>query len=141
MQPASRVLVSFCICTLLYAQADFCSFTDSFPELSPQYTYPKQLLAYEVAAPPVIDGHLNDTAWAEVAWADDFVDIIQHAPPRFRTQVKVRWDSEFLYVAARLVEPNTWANITSHNEASQCIILMSCLRCPACRGVLILCLG
>lgn len=107
-------------CTLLYAQADFCSFTDSFPELSPRYTYPKQLLAYEVAASTIkVDGHLDDAAWQEVAFSDDFVDISQHAPPRFRTQVKVRWDREYLYVAARLVEPNTWANITRHNEASQ----------------------
>ena len=114
-----RVLVNSCLCTcLLYVQAEFCDFTDSFPELSPLYTYPKQLLAYEVAAPPVIDGHLEDEAWAEVAWSDDFVDISQHAPPRFQTQVKVRWDMEYLYVAARLVEPNTWANITRHNEAS-----------------------
>ena len=112
--------MSSCLCTLLYIQADFCDFTDSFPELSPLYTYPKQLLAYEVAAPPVIDGHLEDEAWAEVAWSDDFVDISQHAPPRFQTQVKVRWDREYLYVAARLVEPNTWANITRYNEASQC---------------------
>ena len=117
------VLLSLCLCNLLYTQADFCAFRESFPELSPQYTYPRQLLAYEVAAPPVIDGRLDDAAWTELAWSEYFVDISQHAAPQFQTQVKSRWDRSYLYVAARLVEPHTWANITRHDEASCCHIL------------------
>ena len=125
------VALCVCLCNLLCAQANcFCDFTGSFPELSPQYTYPRQLLAYEVATPPVIDGRLDDAAWTEVGWSEELVDISQQPRPRFQTQVKVRWDKKFLYVAARLEEPHTWANLTCHNEASRCRF-ESEGRCPA----------
>ncbi|KAK9831484.1 hypothetical protein WJX81_000850 [Elliptochloris bilobata] len=73
-------------------------------------------MAYKVEAPPVIDGRLEETAWTEVGWSDDFVDISNNKPPRFQTQVKVRLDAEWLYIAATLSEPNVWANVTRHSQ-------------------------
>mmetsp|Transcript_33899 Transcript_33899/g.66132 ORF Transcript_33899/g.66132 Transcript_33899/m.66132 type:complete len:401 (-) Transcript_33899:300-1502(-) len=79
-------------------------------------TYPKQYVAYRTTQPPSLDGRLDDPLWGEVAWSDEFVDIqgpgLVPSPPRFDTQVKMRWDDKFLYIAARLQEPQVWANIT-----------------------------
>jgi len=62
----------------------------------------------------VIDGVLNETAWNNVAWTNNFLDIqgSSFPIPRFRTNVKMRWDHQFLYVGAYLEETQIWANQT-----------------------------
>lgn len=121
----------------------------------PYMRYPKQYIAYQVggsadsagmetrssyehSSPPVIDGKLDDPAWSEVGWSEDFQDILGNdndddaaaakattkskatvkgaTPPRFRTRVKMRWDARWLYVAAELEEPQVWANLTVKNS-------------------------
>lgn len=74
--------------------------------------YPKQYVAFKTNTPPVIDGVLNDSAWAEVGWTDPFVDISTSILPKFQTKVKIRWDDEWLYVAGHLHDVAVWANIT-----------------------------
>ena len=74
--------------------------------------YPRQIIAYKVSKDLVIDGTLSDAAWAEVAFSPDFVDISTNTTPALRTNVKVRFDDTFLYVGARLEEPQPWANIS-----------------------------
>jgi hypothetical protein len=101
----------------------------------PYMRYPRQYVAYEVGGTagtggiagtrthayspaPVIDGKLDDIAWTEVAWSDDFEDIMGNdgEGPRFKTRVKMRWDVEWLYVAAEMEEPQAWANLTTKNS-------------------------
>ncbi len=67
---------------------------------------------------PVIDGKLDDAAWAAAPWTDDFVDIEGAAKPkpRLRTRAKMLWDDTFFYVAAELEEPHVWGTITKHDE-------------------------
>jgi len=53
--------------------------------------------------PPVIDGRLDDTAWAQVDWTGDF---IQHEPyegksPTEQTAFKILYDAKNLYVAIK----------------------------------------
>mmetsp|Transcript_14472 Transcript_14472/g.35005 ORF Transcript_14472/g.35005 Transcript_14472/m.35005 type:complete len:408 (+) Transcript_14472:189-1412(+) len=87
-----------------------CSFAD---------LYPRQLVAYKVERPPSIDGDLDEPAWDQVPWSAPFVDIRGTPPgpsPRFATAVKIRWDAAFLYIAARLQEPDVWANLTQHDS-------------------------
>ena len=66
--------------------------------------YPNSYVVYKVATPPVVDGSLDDEAWAEVDWTDQFLDISEPNPgfpvPRFETKAKMRWDDDFLYVGA-----------------------------------------
>ena len=50
--------------------------------------------------------------WDEVPWTKDFVDISTKVVPRFKTSAKLRYDDDFLYVAAKIQEPEVWANIT-----------------------------
>jgi len=55
----------------------------------------------------VIDGNIDDAPWDDAPWSSEFVDILGRAAPepRYVTAVKLLWDSEFLYIAAVLEEP------------------------------------
>ena len=88
--------------------------------------YPVQYVAYRLGTPPVMDGRLDDPAWTEVGFTNDFVDISTPQPgrtpgspeslPPLQTNAKMRWDDEFLYVGAFLDEPDVWANLTEQNS-------------------------
>lgn len=71
---------------------------------------------FTVAA-PLIDGNLDEPAWDRAEWSNDFVDIEgdRRPRPRWRTNMKLLWDEEHLYVAARLEEPHVWATLTSRD--------------------------
>jgi hypothetical protein len=92
------------------------------PQVGSYRPYPQQYVAYYTTDPPVIDGTLEESAWVEVAWTEDFVDISSPNPgrgpevPPLRTQAKMRWDDDFLYVGAFMEEPNVWANLTEQNS-------------------------
>lgn len=81
----------------------FCAFEDAL--------FPPYYVAYKAEPGSIsVDGKLNEAAWEEVAWTTPNRDICgpsscSHGPPRFDTRQKVRWDDEFLYVAAFLEEP------------------------------------
>lgn len=82
------------------AAPPFCAFED---ELFPPY-----YVAYKTATPPKIDGVLSEPEWNDVPWTTPNRDICgpsncSHGPARFGTKQKVRWDDDFLYVAAFLV--------------------------------------
>ena len=78
-------------------------------------------------APPLsIDGDLEKPAWTEVEWSEPFGDIRGPAdapadaqPTRAqRTRMKMRWDDEYLYVAAQLESDfAVLATFTERNSA------------------------
>ena len=59
-----------------------------------------------------MDGKLDDPAWQEVGFTEDFVDIATNITPQFRTRAKIRWTDSFLYIGAAVDDPAVWANIT-----------------------------
>jgi hypothetical protein len=79
---------------------------------------PKGYVCYRALHPIVMDGTLNDPAWNDAPWTDDFLDI--QGPtlrkPRFRTRAKMLWDDNYLYVGAYLEEPQVWATLTDHDS-------------------------
>jgi predicted esterase len=79
---------------------------------------PQGYLCRHAAAPIVVDGILDDAAWADAPWTTDFVDIQDAArpKPRFRTRAKMLWDDDYLYIAAELQEPHVWATLTQHDS-------------------------
>ncbi|KAJ3311498.1 hypothetical protein HDV04_003985 [Boothiomyces sp. JEL0838] len=97
---------SFWAITLLVTKA-YSSFDCSFNS-----TYPKQYVAHRAKA-VTIDGVLDDQVWKSSKFTDDFVDISTTVVPRFKTNVKMAWDDDYLYIGAVLEEPDIWANITS----------------------------
>src|SRR4051794_11611414 len=65
-----------------------------------------------------INGRLDEAAWRDASWTDDFIDIEgdRKPKPRFRTRAKMLWDNDFLYVAAELEEPHVVATLTERNS-------------------------
>jgi hypothetical protein len=79
---------------------------------------PKSYDCHRVTKPLQIDGKLDDKAWKNAKWTDDFVDIEGDAKPkpRFRTRAKVLWDDENLYIGAELQEPDVKGTLTKHDS-------------------------
>ena len=70
----------------------------------------------------VLDGKLDDDAWAAAAWTGRMVDITHHdsasenaVPDDLQARAKLRWDDRYLYVGVELREPLIIANVTGHN--------------------------
>ncbi len=55
---------------------------------------------------PAIDGRLDEPAWDQAAVADGFLQVfpVENAEPTEETVVRVMYDSEYLYVGARLYD-------------------------------------
>ena len=83
-------------------------------------SYPRQYVSHKLQESEmiVVDGDLDDEAWEAVDWSEEFQDISTDVVPRLRTRVKMRWDSDWLYVGAEMEETQIWANIT---ETCHCI--------------------
>jgi len=79
--------------------------------------HPKRYICYRAEKSLRIDGQLNESSWKKAQWTDNFMDIRgRQAPkPRFRTRVKMLWDSTYFYVAAQLEEPDVWATLTNRD--------------------------
>ncbi|MHC5115377.1 MAG: carbohydrate binding family 9 domain-containing protein [Planctomycetota bacterium] len=74
--------------------------------LAPFETQPRDLprrAPVRTATPPEIDGTLDDAAWEEAAVIDDLrqVEPVEGAEPSERTEIRVLFDEDFLYVAFR----------------------------------------
>ncbi len=68
-----------------------------------------KLVAPRAAQPPVLDGRLDDAAWAHDG-TGDFVQFEPHQGEKatHASTVWVAWDDDALYVAARLEQPGGW---------------------------------
>lgn len=78
---------------------------------------PRHLDAARVAAPPAIDGDLEEPAWRDARWSEAFVDIEgpRRPDPPHATRVAIRWDDRALYLAATLEEPDLWGTIVTRD--------------------------
>jgi len=89
----SLALTSFALRGLVFAQA--------IASPSPGPPLPPRLHAVRAAAPPRIDGKLDDPAWAEAAVTDAFTQQIpaEGKPATERTVLRVLYDDDALYFA------------------------------------------
>lgn len=80
--------------------------------------YPRYYICYRARRPIAIDGKLDDEAWRDAAWTEDFVDIEgdKRPRPRFRTRAKMLWDNQYFYIGAELEEPHVWATLTQRDS-------------------------
>jgi hypothetical protein len=90
--------------------------TPAAPE-NDAYVSPRGYVCYRASTPPRINGRLDDPAWRDAAWTEDFVDIEGPSKPRprFRTRAKMLWDDDYFYIGAELEEPHVWATLTKHD--------------------------
>ncbi len=75
----------------------------------PAQTAPKTARAVRITGPaPKIDGQMDDAAWAGAQPISDFVEKVpvEGAVPGFRTEVRILYDNEAVYVGARLFRPD-----------------------------------
>jgi hypothetical protein len=90
-----------------------CFFYCTVNDVNAQVVTPglKTYNAKYVSFPPTIDGIVNDSAWSQGYWESNFEDIEggSRPKPKLSTQFKILWDSNYLYVAGYLKEPDLWA--------------------------------
>ncbi|PIE23357.1 MAG: carbohydrate-binding family 9-like protein [Planctomycetota bacterium] len=91
---------------------------DSSPDRAASAPRPRQYLCYRSPQPLNIDGKLDEQAWKQAPWTEDFLDIQgEHMPrPRHRTRTKMLWDDKYLYFGAWLDEPHLWATLTKRDS-------------------------
>lgn len=79
---------------------------------------PRTYVAGKVDRAPVIDGVLDDAAWSDAPWTDDFIDIEGPVKPRprFATRAKMVWDEEYFYVGAWMEEPDVWGTLEARDS-------------------------
>ncbi|MBC7759942.1 MAG: carbohydrate-binding family 9-like protein [Phormidesmis sp. FL-bin-119] len=82
------------------------------------FTTPRQYTALFTTNPPIIDGKIEDRAWQNAAWTENFKDIEGDGKPAptWNTRAKMTWTSEGLYIAAELLEPHVWAYLNNHDD-------------------------
>jgi hypothetical protein len=117
----SRVAVGIVLPLLATAGALFVLTRSSPPPQKSDdapYVPPRGYVCYRARSPVVIDGRLDDAAWADAPWSEAFRDIEgdRRPEPAHRTRVKMLWDDEALYIAAELTEPHVWATLTKHDS-------------------------
>ncbi len=88
------------------------------PEPQSAPSVPRHYVCARAEGAIVLDGRLDEPAWARAAWTEPFVDIDGNAMPRprFATQAKMLWDDRYLYLAAQLEEPHVWATLREHDQ-------------------------
>jgi len=90
----------------------------SFAQAKLFEVFPKTYLAYRAASPIILDGKLDEPCWKHAPWTDEFQDIEgpRMPAPLYSTKVKMLWDDEFFYIAAKLEEPQLWATLTERES-------------------------
>jgi hypothetical protein len=75
---------------------------------------PKSVAMVRADTRPVIDGKLDDAAWAQAARIEDFHQIRpgNQTPPSERTEVYLLYDKDAIYVAARMWDSGAPGQVT-----------------------------
>lgn len=78
---------------------------------------PRSYVCHEASDELRIDGKIRETSWESAEWTERFVDIEGEArpDPRFETKVKMLWDEQYFYIAAKMEEPHLWATLTERD--------------------------
>ncbi|GGG91163.1 hypothetical protein GCM10011416_04680 [Polaribacter pacificus] len=63
----------------------------------------------------IIDGKAEEESWKTALFTDEFIDIEGIKTPSQKTQVKMLWDEDYLYVYAKLYEAHIWGDITKRD--------------------------
>tara|TARA_B100001750_G_scaffold172339_1_gene140590 strand:- start:433 stop:2862 length:2430 start_codon:yes stop_codon:yes gene_type:complete len=68
----------------------------------------KKVSAMRTIEPPIIDGKLNDEAWAKTTVHSDFLQYRPNnlAEPTFKTEVRILYDDDFIYLSFNNLDPD-----------------------------------
>ena len=100
MRPVSRHSTACLTAMTLALAAPLCAQEAASSRISAD----KILAVARTETPPVIDGVLDDAVWANAPSMDDMhqFEPVDHGEPSERTEVWILYDSDSLYVAARM---------------------------------------
>jgi hypothetical protein len=79
----------------------------------------RELPVYEVSragTPIKIDGKLDDAVWANAPRFPDLVMNLDGNKAPFKTEARMLYDDNFLYVAFRSLDDNIWATLKKRDE-------------------------
>lgn len=78
----------------------------------------KKYTARMAKRPIKVDGKLNEHDWKQAVLISNFEDIEGAAKPKptYSTEVKMMWDSQYLYIGAVLEEPHLWGTLKKHDD-------------------------
>ncbi len=79
--------------------------------------FPRRYTCYYTPDSITIDGKINDKAWQNIPWSDNFVDIATaaKAPENLFTRFKMMWNKQYCYIAACIGDPNIWGKLTKRD--------------------------
>jgi len=96
----------------------FCAVVKAQTVLSSSLHSEKKYTARMAKRPIQVDGKLNEHDWKQAVLISNFEDIEGAAKPKptFSTEVKMMWDSQYLYIGAVLEEPHLWGTLKKHDD-------------------------
>lgn len=71
---------------------------------------------YRTSQPIVIDGRLNEAAWAAAPVSERFTDIVTGERAWFDTRVRLLWDQQYLYFGFTAEETDVWGTLTERDS-------------------------
>jgi len=79
---------------------------------------PRHYVIYRRSAPISIDGDINEKAWQDASWTEEFEDHqAPYAPAPWKmTRAKILYDDANIYIAAQMQEENVWGHITKRDS-------------------------
>lgn len=84
-------------------------------DLSKEVVFPKTYVVHKISQSLSIDGKADEMDWKNAAFTANFIDIEGIKIPSQATKVKMLWDTDFLYVYAKLYEKHIWGDITKRD--------------------------
>ena len=84
---------------------------------SPQEPFPSQTpyLVHRTPGNITIDGHFKEDAWKKAS-ALNFLVCKTHEKPLGKTEAKILWDKEFLYVGFDALDKDVWSYLTQRDS-------------------------
>jgi hypothetical protein len=96
----------------------FCTVVKAQTLLSSASHSEKKYKARMAKRPIKVDGKLKEHDWKQAVLISDFEDIEGASKPKpaFSTNVKMMWDSHYLYIGAVLEEPHLWGTLKKQDD-------------------------
>src|SRR5690606_20602331 len=76
-----------------------------------QSPIPSCYTVYKLSDSLKIERLAVENAWQLASWSTDFIDIERELVPNYKTQLKMLWDAQHLYVYVHMEEPHIWGTL------------------------------
>ncbi len=109
-----RIQVTFWLLSLLKKYGHFLAFvllTLGPVSVAWTQTVPQKYVAQKTIQALAIDGIDGEMAWQAAPWSSPFIDIEGAVEPKYASQMKMLWDTEYLYFFAKMEEPHVWGTL------------------------------